>query len=123
VFLARLIGIYCVVVAAAMLARRNETIAAVDAMAKDPGATMLAGVIALLGGVAIILGHNVWNGGGLSVVITLVGWTAAIKGAWLLATPSELLRKIYGALNYQRWFGVYMGLTLALGAYLIWASL
>ena len=123
VYLARLFGVYCVAVAAAMLVRRHETITTIKAMIDDPGAIMLAGVIALAVGVATILGHNVWTGGVLPVAVTLVGWTAAIKGAWLLATPSAMLRKMYAAMNYERWFVAYMGVTLALGAFLIWASL
>ena len=122
-FLARLIGTYCVIVAAAMLIKRRETIATVNAMLEQPGAVMLAGVIALLIGLAVILGHNVWTGGILPVVVTLVGWSAAIKGAWLLATPSAMLRKMYAVLNYERFFIAYMAGTLALGACLIWASL
>ncbi len=123
VYLARLFGVYCVAIAAAMLVRRRETITTIKAMIDDPGAIMLAGVIALAVGVATILGHNVWTGGVLPVAVTLVGWTAAIKGAWLLATPSAMLRKMYAAMNYERWFVAYMGVTLALGAFLIWASL
>ena len=122
VFVARLIGIYCVVVAASMLTKRREAIATINAMIENPGAIMLSGVIALMIGLAVILGHNVWTGGVLPVAVTLVGWTAAIKGAWLLATPTSTLRKMYSAMNYERFFVVYMGGTLALGAYLIWAS-
>jgi len=122
VLLARLIGIYCVVVAAAMMIKRRESIATVNAMVEDPAAIMLSGVIALLVGVAVVLGHNVWTGGVLPVSVTLVGWVAAIKGAWLLATPSAMLRKMYAAMQYERWFVAYMGATLMLGAYLVWAS-
>jgi hypothetical protein len=122
-FLARLIGIYCVIVAAAMLIKRRETIATVNAMLEDPGAIMLSGVIALMIGLAVILGHNVWTGGVLPILVTLVGWSAAIKGAWLLATPSAILRKMYAAMHYERFFVVYMVGTLALGAFLIFASL
>jgi hypothetical protein len=122
-YLARLLGLYCVVAAAAMLFKRRETVATVNAMVQDPGAIMLAGVIVLIIGVAMILGHNVWTGGILPVAVTLVGWSAAIKGVWLLATPSAMLRKMYAAMRYERWFLGYMGLTLALGVYLVWASL
>ncbi len=121
-FLARLIGVCCVVTAVSMLIKRRETIATITAILEDPGAIILSGVIALAVGVAVVLGHNVWSGGVLPVVVTLVGWTAAIKGAWLLATPSAMLRKMYAAMHYERFFVVYMAGTLALGAYLVWAG-
>lgn len=123
VFLARLFGVYCLVIAAAMLIRRRETITTINAMIEDPGAIMLAGVVALAVGVATILGHNVWAGGPLTVAVTVVGWAAALKGVWLLATPSAILGKVYAAMNLEQFFTAYMGVTLAVGAVMIWATL
>lgn len=123
VFLARLFGVYCLVIAAAMLIRRRETITTINAMIEDPRAIMLAGAVALAVGVATILGHNVWTGGPLTVAVTVVGWAAALKGVWLLATPSAILGKMYAAMNLERFFTAYMGVTLALGALMIWATL
>jgi hypothetical protein len=34
----------------------------------------VVGVIAVAAGLAMVLGHNVWSGGVLPVVITLTGW-------------------------------------------------
>jgi hypothetical protein len=106
-----------------MLIKRRETIATVNAIVDDPGAVIQAGVIALMVGVALVLGHNVWTGGAVPVVVTVVGWISAIKGVWLLATPSAILRKMFAAMHYERFFVAYMGVTLALGAYLIWGGL
>jgi hypothetical protein len=117
-FLARLIGVYCVVVALTMLLRRRETIATVETMIGQPGQIMIAGVIALSAGVAMILGHNLWSGGAVTIAVTLVGWVAALKGALLLALPGPRLRQWYGLIAYDRLFIVYMVGTLTLGAWL-----
>ncbi len=115
VFLAKLLGIYCVVIAAAMLLRRRETIGTINAMVDDPGMIMIAGVIALAGGVAMVLGHNVWTGGVFSVAVTVVGWVIAAKGAMLLLMPNSMLRGFFDALRYEQFFTLYMGVTLVLG--------
>ena len=115
VFLAKLIGIYCVVIAAAMLLRRRETIRTINAMVDDPGMIMIAGVIALMGGIAMVLGHNVWTGGVLPIAVTVGGWVIAAKGAMLLLMPSSMLRRFFEALRYDRFFILYMGVTLLLG--------
>ena len=45
IFLARLIGAYCLVVAVTMLVRRRETVRTINAMVADGGQIMIAGVI------------------------------------------------------------------------------
>jgi hypothetical protein len=121
-FLAHLIGLYCLVIAATMMLRRRETIRTVNAMVANPGLIMISGVIALAGGLAMILGHNIWTGGTLAVIITLIGWVVTLKGAMLLTLSSHSLQKLFLGMRYERWFIFYMGGTLLLGLYLFWAS-
>jgi len=121
-FLARLLGLYCVIIAGVMLVKRRETIAAIEAMMVQPGQIMIAGVFALFGGLAMVLGHNVWSGGVLPIAITLVGWVVTLKAALLLALSSDRLRRLYAALGYDRWFAAYTAATLVLGAALAWAG-
>jgi hypothetical protein len=119
VFLARLLGLYCMLIAGAMMLRRRETVATVAAMLDQPGLLMIAGVVALLLGLAIDLGHNVRTGDFLTVAVTVVGWVVTLKALMLLALPSAQLRRIYAALQYDRWFYGYMAGTFALGAILV----
>ena len=72
----------------------------------------------LAAGLGIMLGHNIWSGGALPVVITLLGWLIAIRGAVLLALPQDAVIKFFEALRYEECFYVYMGVTLALGVFL-----
>ena len=41
------------------------------------------------------LGHNVWSGGALPVVVTLMGWAALLKGVALLLVPSDRMADAY----------------------------
>jgi hypothetical protein len=65
----------------------------------------------------MIIGHNIWSGGALPVVVTLVGWLMVLRGAGLLALSTA---KLVEALRYEQLFYFYMGGTLVLGLYLTW---
>lgn len=122
IFLARLIGFYCVVVTLAMLLRWREAVATITAIINDPGAMMMSGVIALAGGLAVILGHNIWHGGWLAIAVTCIGWGMVAKGAKLLLLSNAQIKSYYKSLHYERFFTLYMGVTLLLGLALLWGS-
>jgi hypothetical protein len=73
-FLARLFGLYCLVIAAAMLSQPQAFVGIVHAFVADAPLALIAGVFTLLGGLPLVLLHNYWSGGALTVIITLIGW-------------------------------------------------
>ena len=84
---------------------------------KDSTLTMFAGVAGILGGLAVILNHNIWEWS-WSVWITLFGWSALIKGFMYLMYPDVLKRlgyKIYGTTNKTR---LVLLVAFVLGVYL-----
>lgn len=118
IFLAKLIGFYCALLSAGMLINRKDSLAAIEAMVKSPQMLLISGVIALPAGLALVIGHNVWSGGVLPVVVTLTGWAVLIKATVLIAMPRERLARYYGSLHYDRWFTPYMLAVAALGVIL-----
>ena len=74
VFLARLFGLYCIIMAAAMLSRPEAFVTTVNALVADAPLVLIASVFTLFGGLALVLLHNYWSGGALSVIVTLLGW-------------------------------------------------
>jgi hypothetical protein len=122
IFLGRLIGVYCLVVGLTMMANRETMVGAVNALIRSPPLVLLAGVFAVAIGLGLVIGHNVWSGGALPVVVTLVGWASLIKGVTLLALPPRQMANLYKAVRYDRFYLAYMGVTLALGLYLTIAA-
>jgi hypothetical protein len=118
IFLGKLLGIYCLIVALTMMANRQTTVDAVHALIRSPPLVLLSGVIAVGVGLGVVIGHNVWSGGALPVVVTIVGWVSLIKGVVLLAFPSGQIAKLSEAIRYERFYLAYVGVTLALGIYL-----
>jgi hypothetical protein len=122
IFLGKLLGLYCIILALTMMARKQSAIATMNALIRNPSLLLFVEVIGLAAGLAMVLGHNIWSGGALPVVVTLVGWLMTIRGAVLLALPQDAVIKLFKALRYEKLFYVYMGATLILGLFLTFAG-
>jgi len=122
IFLAKFFGLYCIIVALAMMTRKQRAVSTMEALINSPPLLLLVEVLGLAGGLAMVIGHNVWSGGALPVVVTLLGWLMTIRGVGLLALSPEVVMKVYEALRYKEHFYFYMGATLILGVYLTFAG-
>jgi hypothetical protein len=117
VFLARLIGLYCLIMATAMLSQRDAFVSVVHAFAADAPLVLIAGVFTLFGGLALVLLHNYWSGGALPVIVTLMGWLTLVKAVLLLVLPSNKLAALYDGVSSTHIL-TSGSLTLLLGIYL-----
>ena len=122
VFLGKLIGLYCIIAALALMAHKRSTVESIKALIRNPPLLLLVEVIALIAGLAMVLGHNLWSGGTLAVIVTLIGWLVTIRGVALLVLPENVKLKLFEALRYEERFFIYMGVVLVLGIYLTFAA-
>ena len=118
VFLSRLIGLYCILVSLVMMAHPQATVQTLTALVHTPPVLLLAGIVALVAGLAMVLGHNLWSGGALSVVVTLVGWITLARGLLALLLSPEAEAGLLAGLHFAQLFYLYFGIALVLGAYL-----
>ena len=118
IFLGRLIGLYCLLFALAMMSHRQATVDTVTAIVHDAPVLLLSCIVATTAGLAIVLAHNVWSGGALPILVTLVGWISLLKGLIFLFLPPETSVAYFEALHYGQFFYAYMSLTLVIGIYL-----
>ena len=119
VYLARLIGLFIVLLIADLLLHGS---AVVESGMADKPLMFTYGVISLGLGLAMVLGHNVWSGGALPVVVTLVGWLILAKGLVLLYLAPDALTGMYGRMQYSEHFYLYLTPSLVLSLYLTWAG-
>ena len=87
VYLARLIGLTVILLVAGFVARGSTLIMATIA---DGPVIIVYAIFSVAAGVAMIIGHNIWSGGALPVVVTLFGWLIFAKGLALLFVLSEM---------------------------------
>ena len=62
IFLGKLIGLYCIIVALAMMAHKQSAVATVNALIRNPLLLLPAEVLGLAAGLGMVLGHNIWSG-------------------------------------------------------------
>jgi len=123
IFLSRLLGLYLILVALSMAAHKQATVDTVTALVHNPLALFLVGLMTLAAGLAMILTHNVWSGGALPVIVTVIGWLTLIKGLlFLFLSPDAAAGFYLGGLHYAQLFYVYATFSLALGAYLAYGG-
>jgi hypothetical protein len=122
VFLARLIGLFSLVFSLAMLVQRGAIEPALYALVEDRAALLVVAMIGLLSGLAIVLGHNIWSGGPLPVIVTVIGWSLFIRNALLLFLPAEAVVALFEALHVDRLYYLYAVIDLALGMYLTYVG-
>jgi len=122
-FLSKLIGLYCMLVALSMITRRQATLESITALLRDPAMMFVLGAITLAAGLAMVLAHNIWSGGPLVVIVTLVGWVTLVKSLSFLFLSPEMESGLFlGQLHYQQLFYLYCAFSLALGVYLTYGG-
>ncbi len=88
-FIADALAIYYLVLGIAMIVNPKRYVTIFTEMTNSASLLVLAGIIATIIGIVIVLSHNEWEGWPLFV--TLAGWLALIKGAALLILPARFL--------------------------------
>jgi hypothetical protein len=121
-YLSRLLGCWAVLVGLAMMMHKQAMVEMMKELADSSVAMYLAGLIAIAVGLAMVLGHNVWRGGALPVVVTVMGWWSLIKGLLCLFLPQGAIAGLLGGLVYEHYYYLSPAITLLLGLYLIYAS-
>lgn len=93
-------------------------------LVKDPASLYSSGPLAIVLGMFIIRYHNIWEAD-WTVLITLIGWIALIKGVLILAVPDFFVNKTRAALKIKNfemlvgWICLILGLAFGYFGFLI----
>jgi hypothetical protein len=106
-----------------MLTHKQATIEMVTALVHSPPVLYLVGVMLVIAGLAMILGHNIWSGGALPVIVTLISWLTLTKGLLFLFVPPEAAPGFFlEGFRYEQLFYLYAAISLFLGSYLTYSG-
>jgi hypothetical protein len=122
IFLGRLLGLFTLITSFWLLVERQNTVSTIPALLGDRPAMVIFAIIALAGGLAIVLAHNIWSGGVLPILVTLIGWVMVVRGVLFLFLPPEATLGILAAMQFGRLFYVYLAIPFVLGAYLTYLA-
>jgi hypothetical protein len=118
VFLGRLLGLYTLITGLWVLADKQEVVSTLPDILGNRPLLIIIAIIALVVGLAIVLGHNIWSGGALTILVTLIGWISLLRGLLILFLPPAATRQILEVMQFERFFYIYVAIPLILGAYL-----
>ena len=103
---------------AALAARPKSALAAISSMMDQPGLLLVTGIFTTAGGAAMVVGHNLWTGGALTIAVTALGWVVLIKGFAIMAVPPPALAAFYRIVGYPRRFQLVMVVGFAASLWL-----
>lgn len=118
IFLSRLIGLFILVLSLSLLADKKSSVEAVAALVHERPLLLIIGMMGLLAGLAMVLTHNVWSGGAVPVIVTLIGWVILVRGVLLILLPAGEAVRLFDILRYEELFYLYTGVNLVIGVFL-----
>ena len=114
IFLAKLLGPYCIIVAVGVLFNLRTYQRVMEDFCKNSALIYLGGILALLIGLLIVLFHNIWVAN-WTVIITIFGWLGIIKGAWLIILPNTAAKFTIAYQKNTALLVVHLIIVLAIG--------
>ena len=118
IFLARLIGPLLVVIGVGLFVNRDNYRTLAREFLDSPALIYIAGLIAFVAGLSVVLTHNVWVLG-WPLVITLLGWLTLIGGIVRIVFPRATAQLGERMLRNESWV---VGAALAYIAFGSWLS-
>ncbi len=120
-FLARLLGPMLVVLAVGLLVRQDSWRTMANDFVANRPLLFLSGFLTLLGGLALVNTHNVWEAG-WPVIITIFGWLAVIGGTARMLFPETVVGISARMLKEKTWLTVAGAVEGLLGLWLCYAG-
>jgi hypothetical protein len=119
IFLARMLGLFFLVMGVGIVVGMQGYRDMAEEFLKSRALIYVAGLLAFLPGLAIVLTHNLWVGD-WRVIITIFGWLGLIGGAFRLLFPMQV--RIIGGAMLQNGQALRIGglAVVVLGAVLTW---
>jgi len=117
IFIARIFGLFYLVMGIGFLYNRKAFQLIMEDFSRNTALLFFSGILALMIGIVIILSHNVWITD-WSLMITIIGWAALIKGIWIIVFPNSVVKFIQVYQKNKRLLIVHPIVALALGVIL-----
>src|SRR5215472_2166107 len=121
-FLARFLGLFLIIESLSMMAQKPLMLDIINNLIQNHPLLFLVEILGVLGGLAMVLGHTVWSGGLLPVVVTTIGWVALIRSVALLFIPPQAVLNLISAIHLEQNYYLFVGISLLVGVYLTCAG-
>jgi hypothetical protein len=113
-FLAKVIGLYLIIVSAAMLTNMQEVLVYIAGIMDNPSLLFVTGLFTLILGLLMVVSHNVWQWN-WRVLITIIAWIVLLKGSCIALCPQWIDSVTVEFLQSSNVAYIAAGFDLALG--------
>ena len=93
IFIARIFGLCYLIIGAGFVLNRKAFKQIMNDFCKNTALLFYGGLFTLVIGVVIILIHNIWVAN-WTMIITIIGWLALIKGAGMIVFPDMVSKSM-----------------------------
>lgn len=101
--LARIIGLFSLIIGIAMLYRKQTILAFIHSLYKHPNVEFGTGAIELLIGTAFITIHWEWRTP-LEVIVSIFGLLLFLEGAFYILGTNKVFKRLHKALNLEKFY-------------------
>lgn len=117
VFIAKLFGLYLIIMGVLVLTKKKSVMPAVMDLVKNRALTIVLGTLSLVAGLAIVLAFQ-----DVSMtptgLISLIGYMMVVEGIIYLALPVKSVQKMVRSFGNKQWFMVSGIVAVLAGIYL-----
>lgn len=117
IFLAKLVGPFIAILCIYFFQKDKSYLKLIDEVTKSQTIMLMFSIFNLAVGLLIINTHNIWVWS-WPVLITLIGWSALLKGAVFLLAPNLTVELTKSVAISKTAYKVCIGLLLIIGLYL-----
>ena len=118
IFLAKLFGLYFLIIGIVVLIRRKAVMPAVNELIGNRPVLLALAIIEIAAGLGLVLAYPKVE---ISVtgLFALVGYMLVVEGLLYLASPYRMTQKFMRAFNRSEWFMTGAVVSVLVGAYLV----
>lgn len=114
IFIARLLGPVFLLLGIAMLVKPVRFRAIIEDFLDSPAMIYLAAFFGLIGGIALVLTHNLWVAD-WRVILTLIGWITIVRALVTIFAPEFLVNAASRLSTNRPWLLAIEAVNIALG--------
>jgi hypothetical protein len=114
-------GLFCVALGVSLFSKKGFA-DVVDGLVASRALFYVTGIFTFLCGLLVVLTHNVWSGGLLPVLVTLIGWVSLLKGLFLMCICPSSLVGWAQTFKIKELYWLYAIVLVVIGAYLTYAG-
>jgi len=119
--LAKVFGVYLVVIGLALLIRRRYFISVFAGLVENRLLRIIVSVFEFIAGLFLVFTHEIWTSLP-AIIISLFGWAMVVEGFCYLFLPDRWFGKLMKIFNTKVWYVLGGLIAVIVGAYLVYAG-